>query len=129
MEKFEWTDALIKEFFEKNFGCGRLDGDLEKFKQSKQSKQPLFTTVDGKDIYHNDTYWWVCENDDIVEFGADKEWTGKQNGGFSTKEAAEKWLVDNKPCLSVNDICSLWSIDFKERAALIQLAKQKINQK
>lgn len=76
-------------------------------------KIPLFTTIDGVDIYKdNDFFSVVIPNLDGSGY---KEWTilnGKDLAyhthkflrHFSTKEKAENYILMNKPCLSINDI-------------------------
>lgn len=54
---------------------------------------------------------------------------------FSTKEKAEEYILMNKPCLSLNDLLSVWSsqnqIEFYQQAPLFKsfrkLAEEKIN--
>jgi len=78
----------------------------------EEKKDVLFTTEDGVDIK---------EGDDIVLHHVspnfDLSWSGsrflaKQNRDyfkiFSTKEAAEQYILENKPCLSLNDLLEVW---------------------
>lgn len=101
--------------------------DLVKIK----SKQPLFTTEDGVEVFVGDKYW--CAHDD--KFGSHSmRWTinsnpyeatddifydyrtheGKinqnKNGNyyFSTQEAAKEYILMNKPCLSIKDVQPLF---------------------
>lgn len=73
-------------------------------------KQPLFTTEDGVDI-HYDQMFFNVNNFKIETFQVtnDKYPLDFLNDGskqFSTKEAAEEYIIMNKPCLSLNDIFS-----------------------
>lgn len=75
-------------------------------------RKPLFTTEDGVDIYENDKHYRVGENLTLfIGHGkrfitADLE---NDNKRFSTKEAAEEYILLNKPCLSIKDVQSLFS--------------------
>lgn len=70
-------------------------------------KQPLFTTEDGVDIFEGDSYCKVNNQSDyslvtgFIAYGAHNNYRGLK---FSTKEAAEEYILMNKPCLSINDI-------------------------
>lgn len=77
---------------------------------ASKAKTPLFTTEDSVDIFGNSTVyrvnqvglnfvqpWVILENYNI----------GYNNAifyNFSTKEAAEEYILYNKPCLSIKDI-------------------------
>jgi hypothetical protein len=109
---------------------------LLRSKQLQHVKQPLFTTEDGVDIFEGDYYYPVektyyflhekqtnnhCTNDD-------KFWI------FSTKEKAEEFILMNKPCLSLNDITTIYKgINKKtnhpssQANQLKNLVKQKLN--
>ncbi len=85
-----------------DFGC----------KNFQHYKKPLFTTEDGVDIFEGDNVHWVC--DEFTYFftrNVDKTRCNLITSGkhglfkiFSTKEAAENFIILNKPCLSINDI-------------------------
>lgn len=79
----------------------------------KKVKQPLFTTEDGVDIYEGDYVCWIGSvkytdvkiNDYRL---ADKAMiTDGFVLYFSTKEAAEEYILMNKPCLSINDVLTV----------------------
>jgi hypothetical protein len=87
-------------------------------------KKPLFKTEDGVDIYEGDNYWFIILNKANYPALVDKEWKPiciqaenhnpeftheelQKNLGnvtFSTKEAAEEYILLNKPSFSYNDI-------------------------
>lgn len=80
-------------------------------KDIKKHKQPLFTTEDGVDIFEGDTYvpvYYCNKNGFKLEYTCKKDIKpgafSKNNYYFSTKEAAEEYILINKPCLSLNDI-------------------------
>jgi hypothetical protein len=78
-----------------------------------KAKQPLFTTEDGKVIHIGDNYWvWdfgeLNNTPNEIHPVANASQTHKGDGVnrryFSTKEAAEEYILLNKPCLSVSDV-------------------------
>lgn len=86
-------------------------------------KQPLFTTEDGVEIFEGDEYYFTNN----VEFNLEKPYSKIRNKkaaitdieaeknypntwkNFSTKKAAEEYIIMNNPCLSLNDIENTWS--------------------
>lgn len=86
---------------------GYLIGSL---KNIKHIKNPLFTTEDGVDIFKGDSYCKVNNHSNysmvtgFVAEGAHDNYKGLK---FSTKEAAEEYIVMNKPCLSINDVMNV----------------------
>lgn len=92
-----------------------------------KSKQPLFKTVDGVNIFENDLIYWInlftldgvncnkyddnigeCDLKDglisLEDFNKSDKSQDISFLGFSTKGSAEKYLLENKPCLSLNDV-------------------------
>jgi len=73
--------------------------------------ESLFKTEDGKDIYEGDVYYFLVDNVDfeIVENKARKNSHYENDGTerFSTKKAAENYIICNKPCLSFNDVWNM----------------------
>lgn len=69
-------------------------------------KQPLFKTEDGNDIFEGDKFSIISIPDYIVSQSTGMEQGIKHSDQlyFSTKEAAEQYILDNKPCLSLNDV-------------------------
>jgi hypothetical protein len=75
-------------------------------------EKPLFTTADGKPIYKDDRAWFVDKDFkinfyDFIDMGnlAEdlKHYPGKDKY-FSTQAAAEEYVINNKPSLSLKDI-------------------------
>jgi len=72
----------------------------------------LFTTEDSVNIFENDKYYtvngfynmfsFICKSSEISALNPNVK-------RFSTKEAAEDYVIMNKPCLSVNDITELYN--------------------
>lgn len=111
------TNQVIKEF---SLTGNHISVISEVSKDSlsaiKKSKPVLFITEDGKEIYSGDSYYSVCYKKYLNE-----EPFSKINGKFtaiypsdnevlnylkffSSYEAAENYIIMNKPCLSINDI-------------------------
>lgn len=87
----------------------------------KHDKKPLFTTFDGVDIFEGDKFYYPTgdystvykETAPIKSKIAEKSYNNLlkyclivSNHKFSTKEAAEEYILMNKPCLSIQDILS-----------------------
>jgi len=99
----------------------------------KIAKEKLFTTEDGIDIYGGDKYSTV---DSVWNVFKDCEYPYASKVGkiFSTKERAEEYVLMNKPCLSIKDICPVIGranhityIDLNQLAANLKaLVKQKL---
>lgn len=97
----------------------------------KHCEKPLFKTEDGVDIYEGDEVTWLFR-DEIKIAGtrkADKNMYIYLKY-FSTKEAAEQYVLLNKPCLSINDLKNNYDC-FEARGnneiKLKELIKNKIN--
>lgn len=77
----------------------------------KHSKKPLFTTEDGVDIFEGDDCYiihnWIPLKTKVFsdDYGNTKT---VYKFVFSTKEAAEEYILMNKPCLSIKDIQSIY---------------------
>lgn len=102
--RFEITpkgDMLLKSISGKAW-CNIL------YASAPNKKRALFITEDGKEIFEGDGYFYVSKIDWIaVSVNAD---TGGFFVGlvrFSTQEAAEEYILMNKPCLSVKEIIDL----------------------
>lgn len=82
------------------FGTSKLD----------KVKEVLFTTEDGVDIFEGDKYYSINANlkEKIQEIFTTKD-TIKScfYRYFSTKKAAEDYIIRNKPCLSIQDVDSI----------------------
>jgi len=113
--------------------------------QTITDKPILFTTFDGVDIKEGDKYsvvWlkdfkdskikmWDTIFDEIAQPLLEDETWSEGAKFFSTKEAAQQYILDNKPCISLKEIkeyVGVYSSDYAlENLKLI--AKEKLNQK
>jgi hypothetical protein len=98
----------------------------------KKVKQPLFTTEDGKEIFLNDTFYYIGDAMNVCRtrclFEGDGDFTNFKT--FSTREAAEEYVLMNKPVFSVKDIHNYfdtWVVKPNDyvREKIIELAKSK----
>jgi len=106
----------------------------------EKSKQTLFTTEDGVDIFENDNIYWInistfekvnCNkyNDDLGEISIKSLLSKKYKCkaiSFSTKEKAEEFILLNKPVLSYGEIQEYLKI--KDCNKVLDLAQSKIQQ-
>ncbi len=112
--------------------------------QPVEDKPVLFTTEDNQPVYMGETYWkvtildqcWKANETVMREELANPPSYFKY---FSTKEAAEQYILENKPCLSVKDVMGFFRAYFETknsmnpthgeiRDAMIEVAKQKFKQ-
>lgn len=93
-------------------------------------KQPLFTTEDGVDIFKGDSYCKVNNYSDysiltgFIGYGAHDNYKGLK---FSNKEAAQEYVLMNKPCLSFMEIMYEISLTATGKKTLKSLIEKKLN--
>lgn len=92
--KFEILDGVLIVFI--------YDVTWFKLDLLEKAKQPLFKTEDGVDIYEGD-HWVRVRLSDFSILGIYGDAIGTIKT-FSTKEAAEEYILMNQPCLCLNDI-------------------------
>lgn len=138
ISKFEVDSNGIRVFFEekpKNYHVS--------LNSIKHIKQPLFTTEDGVEIFEGDTVYYIETKDELeLCFKVNKYIVLKYPGrfvsdkslySFSTKEKAEKWILMNKPLLSLQEIKDVFEKDvllttpkLKTIRILEKIVKQKL---
>tara|TARA_R110002124_G_scaffold281430_1_gene455641 strand:+ start:927 stop:1265 length:339 start_codon:yes stop_codon:yes gene_type:complete len=101
-------------------------------------KEKLFCTEDGVDIFEGDIVYEVKSNGKIKK--EPLEWTpskyhlnyinNKTNMSFSTKKAAEEYILMNKPCLTLNEMLNylgkIGNLTPARRSNLIEIVKSKL---
>lgn len=104
ISKFELCNNNIILVYAEEYGACRLN-------VISKVKQPLFITEDGVDIYEDDKYFWVNNEDFVARTTRANKRHPEQDKlrpgfyhNFSTEEKAEEYILMNKPCLSINDI-------------------------
>lgn len=144
-DKFEWTDELVAEygqFFHNAFNnpvknLGKCM--LTEFKLSKL-RLPILITEDGVEIFNVEQVLWCVYIEEGYGYSLyiPFKWSGFRGAYenqkrfmkvFSSIETAQEWIVNNKPCLSVNDVMGLVMSPKQMpdyRANIIQLAKNKL---
>ena len=114
-----------------NIGTDKHEGFS--LKNLKKSKQPLFTTEDGVDIFEGDNYCyfrfhsWTCDNAIANKEFYYQDKFSKNSLYFSTKEKAEEYILMNKPCLSLKEVLDIVSFLDRSEKKLKELVKQKLN--
>lgn len=97
---------VIKEFTIKDTRCFSCGINIDSIKHKKPVK--ILTTEEGKDLFEKDEYWWVDNIDFvIVKSKVYKSVTYnfcKSTKLFSTQQAAQDYVIENKPCLSLMDL-------------------------
>lgn len=99
-------------------------GEGKRF-QIVEERATLFTTEDEVSIKEGDNYWFIWVRgkhlpnyqtlyhpyfvENATKLDLDEYWS-KDARFFSTKKAAEDYIINNKPCLSFNDV---WNSDFR----------------
>lgn len=84
----------------------------------EEVKEPLFITEDGKSVYVGDIYYTVFIKEDCIEtFKVMGKWIAKELDEytswskdckyFSSKEAAEKYIEENKPLYSKKQVINI----------------------
>lgn len=104
--------GIISEIYIRNnelepYVATTINGNMGLFLNNiEKTKQPLFTTEDGVDIFEGYTFyiiddenWQPCIYQNYISINEYKNALK-----FSTKEKAEEYILMNKPCLSLNDI-------------------------
>jgi hypothetical protein len=106
----------------------RYDGGSQQFSNTIKVKDKLFTTEDGVDIYMDDRFWFI-ERDGYRIFNVEAISSSGKNPltrYFSTEEAAQKYLLKNKECLSLDDIRRTLSLTAPQINSLITLINSKL---
>lgn len=102
----------------------------------QKAKIPILITEDGAEIFEGDKYYfvpinkksgwseWKIVTDTAVK---DKDHSDSNNWkDFSTKQAAEDYIMYNKPCLSINEINITINSSLHGLSKLKELVKSKL---
>lgn len=118
------SDKKLLARSKRNLNVEIVDDDLKKV------KAPILTTTDGKEIFEDQAVFYVNFIYEIHEVSSKEVWlqflSEKEEAIFSTREDAEAYVIENKPCLSLKDIYSVWAISPKERTPIEELVKRKL---
>lgn len=95
-----------------------------------KTRQKLFTTEDGVDIFEGDNLHSVDKNlllsEDDGRYTSSSFKPNKNYKYFSTRKAAEEYILLNKPCLSYGDIQEYLKV--KDCNKVLDLVQSKIQQ-
>ena len=109
--------------------------------QPKEEDKPvLFITEDGVEIRNGDHAFYVQDDNNWMVVSHSGITEKRPYPYFHTSESANKWVLENKPCLSLNDLLEVWTYnpgkveiimnaDCYKRAALYKNFEQKAKQK
>lgn len=139
---FDFPGKNIETFTNARYRIDNFGHGMRQLSVGKKVKKPLFTTEDGVDIFEGEqkeifyikkgefiiipvlscNYW--CNERCYIRDVKIENWS---NLYFSTKEAAEKYIIFNKPQLSINDILALEKQTVtKFKSILIELVKLRL---
>ncbi len=71
---------------------------------SERIKEPLFTTVDGIEIFHSYDEYYLVTADFKIDYCSSFSEGDLSFNCFSAKKEAENWILKHKPCLSIIDV-------------------------
>lgn len=147
-DTFQWTDELVSDFLKYHFGQFEpLNTSMEQFKSSKSPKKEweVWLTEDGVEVpiiegnklFYVETFTYKIGSMTFADHVNVNGIRGKfpQFKYFSTREAAEAYILNNRPLLSLSDVKEAL---FKQLGdtpnaryllePLTALVKQKLNQ-
>lgn len=112
-------------------------GNLKTIKMSKfielknaVKSKILFRSEDGVDIFKGDKIYFVIKDKFLIGNGV--AWDNELRHDylhFSTRKAAENYIILNKPCLSINEVLTLGiSKDGSWCKDLQKIVKSKLNE-
>lgn len=108
---------------------------LEHITSIQKLPAAILTTADGKELIEGDNLYYLdnCGNIIVSRAGEGNRNEWKDKKCFSTREAAEEYILNNKPLLSLNDVKGACrSTVFIGETFLIEkltaIAKQKLKQ-
>ena len=106
-----------------------IAGNMSLFlSNAKKYKKPLFITADGVDIFEADYVYgvkfYMGEHELKTLIAHDKDVLSTFIR-FSTKEAAEEYILMNKPLLSLSDVWD--NLKVKDRESVLKFVKSKLN--
>ena len=115
------------------FYCGKLGGvlchDIDKRNNFTKLivKQKLFITEDGVDVFENNRYYYINNQNYLLHNTTSiKEVYEKNVKRFSTKEKAEEYIINNKPCLSIKEVLDNTTLKGKTLIVLEKLVKSRL---
>lgn len=95
---------------------------------TKVIKQPLFKSEDGVDVFEGDSWFTVKKHNFSIFEGniVTLDLRDSNNIRFSTKQAAENYVICNKQCLSLTEILDTYAIVAPRNSPLYNKFKIKL---
>lgn len=125
-----WTDGISVQYYNPTARCHYIsESTILNYPEFWEEvvENPLFTTKDGVGIYEGDKYWASVGFE--IYYSEAREGCNFKNT-FSTKKAAEEYVLMNKPCLSINEVLTISynAVETKSSTTkkLINLVKSKM---
>ena len=100
-----------------------------------KQKQPIYLTHDGKDIFPEDIVWYVNKENfyhDYIKAYPEVKFNSDIRAYFLTEEEAKKYIIENKPALSINEFWEItWmsTSGFNKHTYMKNLVKERLNLK
>jgi len=100
-----------------------------------KQKQPIYLTHDGKDIFPKDIVWYVNKENfyhDYIKAYPEVKFNSEIRAYFLTEEEAKKYIIENKPALSIKEFWEITTMSGNYRVkslVLEELAKKRLNLK
>ena len=100
----------------------------------KQTR-PIYLTHDGKDIFPEDIVWYVNKENfyhDYIKAYPEVKFNSDIRAYFLTEEEAKKYIIENKPALSIKEFWEITTMSGSNRVKSIvlkELAKKRLNLK
>jgi hypothetical protein len=129
--KIRIVDNKIR--FKMNFQADHSWGSSYTLNFLKKVKQPIFLTHDGKDIFEENTVWFVNKENfyyDYIIVSKETNFCSERRAYFLTRAAAENYLVQKSHSLSIEDF---WEFDswggsnIAKSKRLKRLVKERLN--
>jgi len=101
----------------------------------KQKPQPIYLTHDGKDIFPKDIVWYVNKENfyhDYIKAYPEVKFNSEIRAYFLTEEEAKKYIIENKPALSIKEFWEITTMSGSNRVkslVLEELVKKRSNLK
>ena len=97
--------------------------------------RPIYLTHDGKDIFPEDIVWYVNKENfyhDYIKAYPEVKFNSDIRAYFLTEEEAKKYIIENKPALSIKEFWEITTMSGSNRVKSIvlkELAKKRLNLK
>jgi hypothetical protein len=126
IKRFQWIIGGIKLEI-----VNDITGGYHSLLDIKHSKQPLFTTEDGVDIFEGGTYWCVNTAPHLwsifQQTAKEKTKLNKTVIAFKDVHLAEEYIFYNSPVLSLKEVGEIYLTAKEKGSKAYTLVRQKLN--